>query len=134
MARQYDIFFLVYTTISLSLPLSLPAHLPFPDIWLATEEIDLEEDQFLHVERIQPVGESCSYSLHNRDRCGEQVKTNFKQFQTVLSILNPILRKKDISYFQSQDPSCLRGDLPQVSHFARRGSRSRDRGRCWCQA
>lgn len=84
MARQYDIFFLVYTTISLSLPLSLPAHLPFPDIWLATEEIDLEEDQFLHVERIQPVGESCSYSLHNRDRCGEQVKTNFKQFQTVL--------------------------------------------------
>lgn len=36
--------------------------------------------------------------------------------------------------FQSQDPSCLRGDLPQVGHFARRGPRSGDRSRCWREA
>lgn len=68
---------------SRSISLSLPAHLPFPDIRLATEEVDLEEDQFLHVERVQPVGEPCSHSLHNCDRCGEQVKRNFKQFSTI---------------------------------------------------
>lgn len=69
-SRLHDYLFL-------PLFLSLPAHLPFPYIWLATEEIDLEEDQFLHVERIQPVGEPCCYSLHHCDRCGEQVKRNF---------------------------------------------------------
>jgi hypothetical protein len=100
----------------------ISAHVSLTGIWLATKEVDFEEDEFFHSKGIQPIGQSGCNTLHDRDRRRKQASYNPLRYSTLIITVTLLLSQ--FILFISQNTLGVRGDLPQVRHVARRGSRS----------
>jgi len=71
--------------------LFISAHVSFTGIWLATKEVDFEEDEFLHSKGIQSIGQSSRDALHDRDRRRKQASYNPLRYSTLIITSNIII-------------------------------------------
>jgi len=99
----------------------ISAYISLTDIWLATKEVDFEEDEFFHSKGIQPIDQSGCDTLYDRDRRRKQASYNSLRYSTLMITVRLLFQ---FILFISQNTLSVRGNLPQVCHVARRGSRS----------